>query len=60
MLEQLGVPAPTSLQDAPRGRGTNKRCSNRRLKASGYVLEFPTYREGYAPIAEAFVNRSAG
>ncbi len=60
MAEQLGVPAPTSLQDAPRGRGTNKRCSNRRLKASGYVLEFPTYREGYAPIAEAFVNRSAG
>ncbi len=28
-------------------RAGNKRCSNQRLLASGYVFKYPTYREGY-------------
>lgn len=30
--------------------GTNKRCSNARLRASGYRLRYPTYREGYGAL----------
>ena len=36
------VPAPPDG-----GRAGNKRCSNRRLRRTGYVLRFPTFREGY-------------
>ena len=32
---------------------SNKRCSNERLKASGYAFSFPTYREGYRALAGA-------
>jgi len=28
----------------------NKRCSNRRLRSTGYSFLFPTYREGYADV----------
>ena len=48
LAARIGVAAP------PRGgaikplRGGNKRCSNRRLLASGYRFIHPTYREGYA------------
>jgi nucleoside-diphosphate-sugar epimerase len=31
-------------------RGTNKRCSSRRLQDSGYAFRYPTFREGYAPL----------
>jgi nucleoside-diphosphate-sugar epimerase len=35
-------------------RGTNKRCSSRRLVDSGFIFRYPTYREGYEPLlAEA-------
>ena len=30
--------------------GTNKRCSNARLVASGYDFQYPTFREGFAGI----------
>jgi hypothetical protein len=30
-----------------------KRCSNRRLRASGYTFRFPTFREGYADVIAA-------
>lgn len=33
-----------SVDDTPRGK--NKRCSNARLKASGYTFRYPTFREG--------------
>lgn len=40
----------TSTDDAPLDPtlGQGKRLSNARLRASGWVPEFPTYREGYA------------
>lgn len=36
-------------------RGTNKRCSSRRLVGSGYEFAYPTYREGYAPLIAEFI-----
>jgi nucleoside-diphosphate-sugar epimerase len=43
---RLGVPEPP-VRGAP-GPPTGKRCSNARLRATGYRLRFPTFREGYA------------
>ncbi|MDN5849360.1 MAG: SDR family oxidoreductase [Nitrococcus sp.] len=42
---ELGQPKPPRAKDSP--RTGSKRCCNARLKASGYALRFPTYREGY-------------
>lgn len=55
LAAQLGVPAPPveaspdSVADRHR---RNKRCSNARLLASGYIFRFPTFREGYAALLE--------
>lgn len=43
--------APESSDPTPR-RGTNKRCSSRRLLDSGFEFRFPTFREGYGPIVD--------
>ncbi len=51
LAERLGVPRPREAAggEAPSARAaTNKRCSNARLKASGYRFLYPSYREGYA------------
>jgi len=49
---QLGRPMPpaaTGMEAAPRKRGvTNKRVLNSKLKAAGWRLKHPTFREGYA------------
>ncbi|MBW3619686.1 MAG: SDR family oxidoreductase [Actinobacteria bacterium] len=47
LAERLDAPPPRESPE-PRSRGGDKRCSNARLRASGYELRFPTYREGYA------------
>jgi nucleoside-diphosphate-sugar epimerase len=38
---------PATADDA---KQSNKRCSNRRLLASGYAFRFPSYREGYTDV----------
>ena len=51
LAERLGVPQPRVAAggEAPSPRAAaNKRCSNARLKASGYRFLYPSYREGYA------------
>jgi nucleoside-diphosphate-sugar epimerase len=54
----LGAPPPRAAEpeeeavEGKRGRG-NKRCKNARLKASGYRLAYPTFREGYRDLIEA-------
>ena len=51
LAKRLGVPQPREAAggEAPSPRAaTNKRCSNARLKASGYRFLYPSYREGYA------------
>lgn len=49
---QLGVAAPPlrTVAPAPGARGGHKRCSNRRLRATGYRLLYPTFREGYTAL----------
>jgi nucleoside-diphosphate-sugar epimerase len=54
LADRVGAPPPRA--DAPgddrrRGaRGGNKRCTNGRLRRSGYGFRYPTFREGYAMI----------
>ncbi|MDN5872505.1 MAG: SDR family oxidoreductase [Nitrococcus sp.] len=45
LAEELGEPTPPRAKRS--ARTGSKRCCNARLKASGYALRFPTYREGY-------------
>ena len=55
LADRLDVPHPREAWggDAPSGRAaTNKRCSNARLKATGYRFLYPSYREGYAGMIE--------
>lgn len=48
VADRIGLPVPPPSQDGSRGGG--KRCSNRRLCASGYAFRYPSYREGYAAL----------
>ena len=51
LAARLGAPAPRRVRDeAAAARGSGKRCSNARLRASGYRFRYPTYREGYAAV----------
>lgn len=51
LSKTLGAPPPrTSDAGGRRERGGNKRCSNQRLRASGYQLLYPSFREGYAAL----------
>jgi nucleoside-diphosphate-sugar epimerase len=52
---RLGVALPAlSIDNVVSGaRGGNKRCDNRLLRATGYRLEYPTFREGYAALLTA-------
>ena len=46
LYARLGRPLPAA--DGGSGvRGSNKRCSNKKLKALGWKPLYPTYREGY-------------
>lgn len=47
LAEQLGVEIETRQ---PVRRSGSKRCSNRRLRASGYRFLYPDYRSGYAAL----------
>lgn len=47
--------SPETWDSVPR-RGTNKRCSSRRLVESGFEFQFPTFREGYAPIVDELID----
>lgn len=53
IAEQLGAPPPRAIEHEapnPRRGGGHKRCSNARLRATGYALRYPTYRQGYAAV----------
>lgn len=55
MSEQLGLATPPKA-DAP---SSNKRCRNTLLRDTGYRFLHPSFREGYAPIIEEFLNSPA-
>lgn len=42
------IAAPSAGNDGNRG----KRCDNARLRKSGFVFTYPTYREGYAAVLQ--------
>jgi nucleoside-diphosphate-sugar epimerase len=51
LAKQLGPVAPCAPAASTwqrRQPSSNKRCSNARLRASGYAPRYPSYREGYA------------
>lgn len=51
LAAQLGRPlSPRRAGPAGGRRGSNKRCRNDKLKATGFQLRYPTYREGYAAL----------
>lgn len=47
LAEQLGGD-PQDLKPSDSTRGGNKRCCNKRLHSTGYRLQYPDYRAGYA------------
>ena len=57
LAKKLDVAAPEEQgegADANRRRQVgSKRCSNRRLRESGYSFRYPTYRDGYAELIRA-------
>ncbi|MBW2731278.1 MAG: SDR family oxidoreductase [Deltaproteobacteria bacterium] len=44
IAQRLAIPAPERCLDQ---RQHNKRCRNDRMLATGYVLHYPTFKEGY-------------
>ena len=51
LAARLGAPAPRRVRgDEAASQGSGKRCSNARLRASGYRFRYPTFREGYAAV----------
>ena len=52
LAETLGAPRPGASEAGGSGRerGGNKRCSNQRLRQSGYQLAYPSFREGYGAL----------
>ncbi|MEX0729277.1 MAG: SDR family oxidoreductase [Aquisalimonadaceae bacterium] len=48
LADTMGLPRPVHINgDAGGVRGSNKRCSNKRLRESGYRFRYPGYRQGY-------------
>lgn len=53
LASSLGLPAPEVAIDSSRTEGSRgKRCDNHRLRDSGFVFSYPTYREGYAAVLD--------
>lgn len=58
LAAELGL-APPPVGEQPRStirshtQGMNKRCSNRAMRATGYALRYPTFREGYRALISA-------
>jgi nucleoside-diphosphate-sugar epimerase len=57
LSKELDAPAPEEEgEDAKTDRRRqvgSKRCSNRRIRESGYSFRYPTYRDGYAELIRA-------
>lgn len=61
VFEKLGLPLPAPSKETERhAHGSNKRVSNKKIKALGLTPRYPTYKEGYAPlIIEALAHTDA-
>lgn len=56
MSQRLGAPPPEPAEAAR----LNKRCTNERLRDTGYEFRYPTFREGYPAIVDAFLAEHRG
>lgn len=53
IAEKLSLPLPPIEERVTASRnGSNKRCSNAKLKSTGYRFHYPTFREGYGSLIE--------
>ncbi len=60
IAEQLGLPScPHEHGEAGGLRGSNKRCSNQRLLASGYQFRHPDFRSGYAELIRVWQSEQS-
>ena len=51
LAARLGAPPPRRTPaGAPAARGSGKRCSNARLRGTGYRFRYPSFRDGYAAV----------
>ncbi len=55
LAQQLGVD-PERLTQEESSRRNSKRCSNKRLLATGYQLQYPGYQSGYTELIKAYLN----
>ena len=62
LAAQIGAPPPKAGAAAPTSKGSspNKRCANRKLKATGFRFRYPSFREGYRELADAFQGPFSG
>lgn len=58
LREELGVKANPNAEQTKKIRTGSKRCRNDRLKATGYQLLYPGFRDGYAPMVTTFVAKN--
>ena len=49
LAAEMHCPVPPTAPETNRGPG-DKRCSNQRLRSTGFAPTYPTYREGYRAI----------
>ncbi len=60
LARSLGLPVPSvAAVSARTAESRGKRCRNTRLRESGFVFSYPTYREGYAAVLEGAGVRHA-
>ncbi|ABC32958.1 Nucleoside-diphosphate-sugar epimerase [Hahella chejuensis KCTC 2396] len=50
--------APEAAPAQQKRRAGSKRCANQRLRASGFHFRYPTFREGYGEMIEAYIAES--
>lgn len=51
LADRMGLPRPERRPASPGGaRGSNKRCRNDKLKATGFGFAYPSFRDGYAAL----------
>lgn len=51
LAARLGAPPPNRIAAGDStGSGSGKRCSNARLRGTGYRFRYPTFRDGYAAV----------
>ncbi len=53
LAARLGMPPPPDEEPGPGPHDAGKRCSNARLRASGYVFRYPDFRAGYGALIDA-------